>query len=377
MAEAAPAVAEPARGVAEAAPVGIAGLAAVSALGRGPQAQLAAALSGTAAFGPVGRFDVSRRRVGVAATLEQVDPLTTELAGVIEAACADAGLDARQRAGCPLLLAVHGHPAAGGWAATLAEQAGLAGAVRVYTAACVSASTAVADAAAMIGRGTDRVVVAAGYLVEADQFALFDSGRALATDGAVRPFSAGRQGLLLGDAVAAVVLESPAAGAERAHAAAAELVGWGRAGDAYHPCQPAPDGRGMARAIEAALLRAGISAHAIGYVNANATGTLLSDTAEAAALHRALGTAGPRVPISSTKAVHGHALEASGLLELVITVLALQAGKLPVNAGYLAPDDSCELDVIVASPRPVSGPYALSLNSAFGGANTALLVRAA
>jgi 3-oxoacyl-(acyl-carrier-protein) synthase len=276
-----------------------------------------------------------------------------------------------------LLLAVHGHPGAGECAVALAEQAGLAGAGRVYTGACVSASTAVFDAALMIGRGARRVVVAAGYLVESDQFALFDAGRAFAADGAVRPFSAGRQGLLLGDAVAAVVLESAAAGSERGHQAATELLGWGRAGDAYHPCQPAPDGRGLARAIESALVRADVSPHAIGYVNANATGTQLSDTAEAAALYRALGAAAARVPISSTKAVHGHALEASGLLELVITVLCLQAGKLPVNAGYLAPDESCELDVILASPRSVSVPYALSLNSAFGGANTALLVRAA
>lgn len=361
----------------ESTPVGIAGLAVLSALGRGVEPQLAAALSGTAAFAPVDRFDISGRRVGIAATLPQVDTLTAELAEVIEAACADAALDAKQRAECTLLLAVHGHPGAGESAVALAEGAGLAGAGRVYTGACVSASTAVADAAALIGRGARRVVVAAGYLVESDQFALFDAGKAFASDGAVRPFSAGRQGLLLGDAVAAVVLESAAAGSERGHRSATELVGWGRAGDAYHPCQPAPDGRGLARAIESALERADISPHAIGYVNANATGTQLSDTAEAAALYRALGDAAARVPISSTKAVHGHALEASGLLELVITVLCLQAGKLPVNAGYLAPDDSCQLDVIVAAPRPVSGPYALSLNSAFGGANTALLVRAA
>jgi 3-oxoacyl-[acyl-carrier-protein] synthase II len=362
--------------MAEVAPVGIAGLAVVSALGRGSEPQLAGALSGAPAIGPVDRFDVSGRRVGVAATLGQVDTLTAELAAVIDAACVDAGLTAGERAGTPLLLAMHGHPGAPGVAVQLAERTGLAGAGRVYIGACVSASSAVADAAVLIGRGAERVVVAAGYLVEPDQFALFDAGQALSADGAVRPFSVGRQGLLLGDAVAAVVLESDAAAAGRGHRPDTELVGWGRAGDAYHPCQPAPDGRGLARAIDAALRRADISAHAIGYVNANATGTLLSDAAEAAALHSALGDAAGRVPISSTKAVHGHGLEASGLLELVITVLSLQAEKLPVNAGYLGPDDSCALDVIVASPRPVSSPYALSLNSAFGGANTALLVRA-
>jgi len=361
--------------MAEVAPVGIAGLAVLSALGRGAESQLSGALSGMAAFGPVDRFDVSGRRVGVAATLGQVDTLTAELAEVIEAACVDAGLNAAQRAGSPLLLALHGHPGATSCAVELAERTGLAGPGRVYTAACVSASTAVADAAALIGRGADRVVVAAGYLVEPDQFALFDAGQALSTDGVVRPFSLGRHGLLLGDGVAAVVLESEAAASARGHQPATELIGWGRAGDAYHPCQPAPDGRGLARAIEAALRRGGVSPQALGYINAHATGTPLSDAAEAAALHRALGESAARVPISSTKAVHGHALEAAGLLELVMTVLSLQAGKLPVNAGYLAPDDSCELDVIVSSPRPVGTPYALSLNSAFGGANTALLVR--
>jgi 3-oxoacyl-[acyl-carrier-protein] synthase II len=355
--------------------VAITGLAAVSALGRGTEPQLAAALSATPAFGPVERFDVSGRRVGIAATLAGVGALVDELAEVVEAACAEARLSSGQRAATPLLLALHGGPDAAGHARELARRAGLAGAGRIYIGACVSASTAVADAAALIRRGADRVVVAAGYLVESDQFALFDAGQALSTDGAVRPFSAGRQGLLLGDAVAAMVFESAAA-TDRSSEPLAELVGWGRAGDAYHPCQPAPDGRGLARAIDSALARAGVEPHAIGYVNANATGTQLSDAAEAAALHRALGEAAARVPVSSTKAVHGHGLEASGLLELGITVLSLRAGKLPVNAGYLGPDASCALDVIVDSPRPVTSPYALSLNSAFGGANTALLVRA-
>ncbi|MGI8665166.1 MAG: beta-ketoacyl synthase N-terminal-like domain-containing protein [Jatrophihabitans sp.] len=357
-------------------PVGIAGLAVLSALGRGAEPQLAGVLAGVPAFAPVLRFDVSGRRVGVAATLGEVDTLPNELAAITDEACADAGLNRAQRAETPLLLAVHGHPGAARLAGELAERAGLAGALRVYTAACVSATTAVSDAAAMVNRGVDRVVVAAGYLVESDQFALFDAGRALSTDGAVRPFSVDRHGLLLGDAVAAVVLESTEAAAARNRPAAVQLAGWGRAGDAYHPCQPAPDGRGLARAIEAALQRASIEPEQLGYVNANATGTVFSDAAEAAALALSLGETAGRLAISSTKSVHGHALEASGLLELVITVLSLRAGKLGVNAGYLGPAEDCPLDVIVAAPRPVGSPYALSLNSAFGGANTALVVHA-
>jgi 3-oxoacyl-(acyl-carrier-protein) synthase len=236
----------------------------------------------------------------------------------------------------------------------------------------------------------DRVVVAAAYLVEPQQYALFDAGRALSTDAAVRPFSRHRQGTLLGDGVAAVVLESGEG--------LAELVAWSRTGDAYHPCQPSPDGRGLAAAIQAALAKADLALDDIGYLNANATGTAFSDAAEAAAINRVFtpadagapevgergaGTAyfstsraklgGP--PVSSTKSLHGHALEASGLIEFVVLVQALREGKLPVNAGFLEADSACELDLILDAPRPASSPYGMSLNSAFGGANTALVVR--
>ncbi|MEU4555673.1 3-oxoacyl-(acyl-carrier-protein) synthase [Micromonospora violae] len=356
------------------------GVHAVSALGRGADAQLAGVLAGVPAFGPVHRFDTAARRVTVAATLPEVGTLADELAAGIDAACRAAGLDRAERAGCVLLLAVHGGPAPGTGpspavlADHLATRCGLSGRNRVYTSACVSASTAVADAAAQITHGAvERVVVAAGYLVEPDQFALFDAGRALAVDGAVRPFSVGRRGLLLGDGVAAVVLESSAA-RRRGAEPLATVAGWGRAGDAFHPCQPEPGGSGLARAVDGALRRAGLPPQAVGYVNANATGTAQSDAAEAAALRRALGEQATHVPVSSTKSVHGHALEASGLLEFVITALALRHGHLPVNAGWLAPDEDCPLNVVTDRPHRTDATHALTLNAAFGGANTALLV---
>ncbi|HEX2131385.1 MAG TPA: beta-ketoacyl synthase N-terminal-like domain-containing protein [Actinophytocola sp.] len=353
---------------------GITGLAAVSALGRGAQAQLAGVLAGAAAFGPVRRFDVGGRRTTSAATLPDAGTLADELAGVIEDACT--GLRAAERAETPLLLGIHGHPDAGrsptattaGFAQDVAARTGLAGVAKVYTCACVSGSTAVADAAALIRAGrSGRVVVAAGYLVEPDQFALFDAGRALARDGAVRPFSTGRSGLLLGDAVSAVVLEPVGE-----HGAIAEVAGWGRSGDAHHVVRPDPSGQGMARAVHAALRRARTGPDEVGYVNANAGGAD-GDAAEAVALRAALGP----TPVSSTKSVHGHGLEGSGLLELVVTVLAVQAGKLPVNAGHLGADPACELDLILDAPRQATSPYALTVNAAFGGANTALLVKAA
>jgi 3-oxoacyl-[acyl-carrier-protein] synthase II len=239
----------------------------------------------------------------------------------------------------------------------------------------VAASTAIADAAAIIARGhADRVVVAGGYLVDRDQFALFDAGRVLADDGRVRPFSSGRRGLLLGDGVGAVVIESQESARARRALPLARVAGWGRTGDGYHPVQPHPHGHGMARAVTAALQRAGIAPENLGYINAHGSGTGQSDPAETNALRRSLGDAAATVPVSSTKSLHGQALEASGVLELILTILAARKGILPVNAGFLGADDGCRLNLVLDEPMAATPEYAMSLNAAFGGANTALVV---
>jgi 3-oxoacyl-[acyl-carrier-protein] synthase II len=356
-------------------PVLITGMGAFSALGRGLDALRANGFTGTPAFTPVTRFAADRYRTDAAATAPGAPILADELVAVIEDARTDADLAAI--ADCPLLLAAHADRSTVDTARDVARRVGAHDVARTYTSACIAATTAVADAATMIATGrAERVVVAAGYLVEPDMFALFDAGRVLARDGRVRPFSAGRQGIVLGDAVAAVVLESARAAAHRDATPHAVLAGWGRCGDAFHVVQPRPDGSGLARAAQSALRRAGIPATDIGYVNANGTGTTTSDTAETAALHTIFGADVAAIPVSSTKSVHGHALEASGLLELVITALALRARRLPVNAGFLRPDDDCRLDVVVERPRITDARFALSLNAAFGGANSALLVGA-
>jgi 3-oxoacyl-[acyl-carrier-protein] synthase II len=367
----------------------VTGTAALSAYGRGTEALLAGIMSGQPAFAPVQRFDVSRRRVRVAAAMPGRPTLLTELIRVVKEACDDAGLAAADRARSTLFLAVHGDPriarAPAGdrtrfgteeLAAAVAAGCGLAGpGTRSYTSGCVAASTAVADAAATIARGrAARIVVAAGYLVESDQFALFDAGRVLADDGQVRPFSAGRRGLLLGDGAGAVVVEPGESARKRRAPALARLAGWGRAGDAYHPCQPHPEGRGLARAVTAALQRAGIGGGQLGYVNANGSGSRDSDPAEASALRLALGDAVADVPVSSTKSLHGQALEAAGVLELIVTLLAARKGMLPANAGFLGPDDACRLNLVVGEAVPATPQYAMSLNCAFGGANTALVL---
>ncbi|TCC54016.1 hypothetical protein E0H75_10240 [Kribbella capetownensis] len=157
-------------------PVSVTGLSILTALGRGPEAQL----TGAPAFTEVRRFDASNRRVRYAATAAETGTLEEELDLAIATACAQAGVD---RSTTALLLALHSAPDCD------------FGQRRIYTSACVSASTALADAATLIStRRVDRIVVAAAYLVEPYQFALFDAGRALADDNTVRPFSLNRRG---------------------------------------------------------------------------------------------------------------------------------------------------------------------------------------
>src|SRR5712691_2944780 len=365
----------------------ITGIGVSTAFGRGEDQLLDGLASGQPAFRPASRFDTGGCRATAVAGLPGEPKLGLELAAVIEQACQRAGLDAGNRTEADFLLALHtDHDCArdpeasdviGAVQAEIAAATGLGYPARVYTTACVAGSTAVADAAAMISAGrATQVIVAAGFLVDADSFRLFDAGRTLAVDGQVRPFSSGRKGMLLGDGLAAVVVESSQAASRRGAEVLALLAGWGRAGDAFHVVQPHPDGTGLARAIAAALGRGKIAPAEIGYINANGSGTTFADASEAAAIHRAFEGAADSVPVSSTKSLHGHALEASSLVELVVTVLALRAGLLPVNAGFLADDPACQLSLVLGASRQAQPRYALCLNAAFGGASTALLVAA-
>ncbi|MGC0417827.1 beta-ketoacyl synthase N-terminal-like domain-containing protein [Embleya sp. AB8] len=356
------------------------GLGVLSAFGPGLAPLTAATVHGRTGFTEVTRFDVGRRGTRRAALLLDPPPLARALLGVVADACRQSGLPAGP-GDPPLLLALHSDlrtrevvEAVTRGSAAL----GLPGVTRVYTGACVAAATAVADAAALVASGRHpRVLVAAGHLVEPGIFAAFDAGRALARDGELRPFSSGRTGTVLGDAAAAVVIEADTAAERRGAPPLARLAGWGRSGDAHHVCRPRPDGEGVARAARAALTRAGVAPSEVGYVNANGTGSPMSDLAEARALRQVFGDALDELPVSSSKSVHGHALEASALLELVVTIAALHNERLPVNAGWLGPDPEIGLNLVLAESRADRPRYALSLNSAFGGANTALLVAAA
>ncbi|WP_330289658.1 beta-ketoacyl-[acyl-carrier-protein] synthase family protein [Streptomyces sp. NBC_00576] len=261
-------------------------------------------------------------------------------------------------------------------AEVLAEGLGLAGTRLAFTNACVASAAAIIHACRLISSGRiDVAVCAGGYLVEEETFGKFDSGRALSRDGMVRPFSADRSGLLLGDGVAAVVLESAEHARRRGARPLASVVGWGAATDAHHIAQPHPEGAGLALAAQQALRQAGDPDGAsLDYINAHGTGTKYNDGAETRGLRAAFPKWAESIPVSSTKSTTGHLLEAAGVVEFVITMLALLDGVLPPTAGYGTPDPECDLDYVPNEPRRADVHRALTINAAFGGANTALVL---
>ncbi|WP_130796185.1 beta-ketoacyl-[acyl-carrier-protein] synthase family protein [Streptomyces otsuchiensis] len=374
--------------------------------GAGDAALRDGVFAGNAAFRPVDRFATGRFRSRTAATARELPsaPGTREnpgppdqraaLVACARAALGMAGLEEPRHA--DVLLGTQGDHtgvtafwSGGGSAAVpgiaeslpaaltglVADDLGVSGRRLAFVNACVASTNALVHGARLIRAGRAGIVLCGGaYLVEPEFFAKFDSGRAFAADGRVRPFSAERQGLLLGDGAAVLVLESGSGARARGAQPLARLSGWGMAADAHHVCHPHPEGTGMARAISAALRDAGAAPEGVDYVNAHGTGTKINDPAETSALHRALGPAARHIPVSSTKSTTGHMLEGSGAVEAVIGVYALLHGILPPTAGYGSPDPVCDLDWVPNEPRSAAVRRVLSVNAAFGGLNAAIVL---
>ena len=201
------------------------------------------------------------------------------------------------------------------------------------------------------------------------------SQRNEAPEQACRPFDCGRDGFVMGEGAAVLVLEAAEHAAERGARVYAELAGCGVTNDAHHMTAPLPDGSQAARAMRLALLDAGLTPDAIGYVNAHASATPLNDATEARALRSVFGER--RVPVSGTKALYGHALGASGAIEAAITCLALYHAWLPPTLNLDAPDPEATLDLIRGAGRPAAPAAALSNSFGFGGINACLAFRRA
>ena len=188
-----------------------------------------------------------------------------------------------------------------------------------------------------------------------------------------RPFSRDRNGMMLGEGGAIMVIESLEHAEARGAKPLAEIAGVGMSSDAHHVTQPSAEG--AARAITRALKDAGIGPEQVGYVNAHGTGTTVNDATETRALHQAFGDHAARLAVSSTKSMHGHTLGAAGAIESAAAILALRNGFLPPTIHYNERDPECDLDYVPNQVRAWDGEYAMSNSFAFGGLNAVLVLR--
>ena len=188
------------------------------------------------------------------------------------------------------------------------------------------------------------------------------------------PFGATRKGITLGEGAGYLVLERWDDAVARGATILAELLGYGASCDAYHPTAPAEDGHGAEAAMRGALAEGKLTPASVDYVNAHGTGTLLNDSAETKAIVAALGTS---VPVSSSKSYFGHTLGASGAVEAVVTVLALQNQLAPPTLRLREAAADCPLDYIPDTPRQLAMRNVLSNTFGFGGSNVSLLFRTA
>jgi 3-oxoacyl-[acyl-carrier-protein] synthase II len=275
-----------------------------------------------------------------------------------------------------LALAVFG----GAGASNVAIDLELTGPAVGNANSCASGAMAIGQAFHAIREGVVEVALAGG--AEAPlaplTFGAFALIRVLSTRNddpatASRPFDHGRDGFVMGEAAAILVLEERDAALRRGARVIAEVRGFGATNDAYHMTAPRPDGRDAARAITTALADAGLNPEAIGYVNAHASSTPLNEVAEARAIALALGPAARSVAVSGTKGLYGHALGASGAVEAAITAMAIDRGILPGTCNLQHLDPEVDLDVL-AQPREARVEAALTNSFGFGGMNAALVL---
>ena len=190
-----------------------------------------------------------------------------------------------------------------------------------------------------------------------------------------QPFDRDRDGLVMGEGAAVLILERLAHAKQRGAEILAELAGYAATADAYHVTAPAEDGSGGAKAIRNALQIARVNPEEISYINAHGTGTVLNDLSETRAIKKALGTTAYAIPISSTKSMTGHMMGATGALEALFCVKAIQDGVIPPTINYQTPDPECDLDYVPNQARQLPVEIAVSNAFGFGGHNAVLVLR--
>ena len=250
--------------------------------------------------------------------------------------------------------------------------------------ACSSSGDGIGLSYQMVRDGTVDIVLAGGSEAAICPIGIagFNSCKALSKRNdepqrASRPFDAERDGFVLGEGAAVLVLESAESAADRGVEPIAEIVGYGSTADAHHITQPAPDGEGAVRAMNIALDDANMQPNDIDYINAHGTSTPLNDKGETLAIKTVFGDDAYNIPISSTKSMTGHLLGACGALEAAASVLAIRDGALPPTINLEVPDPDCDLDYTPHVPRRGKVRTAMTNSFGFGGHNASLVFREA
>jgi 3-oxoacyl-[acyl-carrier-protein] synthase II len=268
-------------------------------------------------------------------------------------------------------------------AAQVSMQLGLQGPLSTISTACASGNHALGDATEMIRAGRADAMLAGGAEASVTRVGIgaFNAMRALSTRnddpaGASRPFDRGRDGFVMGEAGAILVLEALDTAEARGAEPICEVLGYGLTGDAHHLTEPDPTGRAPAAAIAMALREAGVAPDDVDYVNAHATSTPVGDSSEVRALKLALGEEkAARTPVSSTKSMHGHCLGAAGGVEGALTALAVREGRIPPTINLDDLDPECEgVDHVAGAAREADIRIAVSNAFGFGGHNAILVL---
>jgi 3-oxoacyl-[acyl-carrier-protein] synthase II len=263
-------------------------------------------------------------------------------------------------------------------AAMVSLQFGWTGPNFTVATACAASTNAIGDAAELIRHGASDLVMALGAESCQTKTAIAAFARMTALSGrnddpvhASRPFDADRDGFVMGEGAAALVLERWDRAVARGARIYAEFVGYGRNADAYHITAPSPGGEGAAACMQLALADADVEPAGIGHINAHGTSTPLNDSAEAEAIRKVFGAAPPIV--TSTKGVTGHMIGAAGAAEAIAAILAITRGQVPPTANLERLGDDIELDVVAGSARDLAAAPALSNSFGFGGHNACVI----
>jgi len=264
--------------------------------------------------------------------------------------------------------------------AQISMQFGLKGPSLTHVSACASSSHAIGESGEIIRRGQADVMVTGGSEAAVLPLAIgaFSNMHAMSRrnddpQGASRPFDKDRDGFVLAEGAAVVILEEREHALKRGAQIYGELVGYGATADAYHITSPAPEGEGNARSMRMALKQAGLEPTDIDYINAHGTSTQPNDREETGAIKQVFGEHAYKLMVSSTKSMSGHLLGAAGAFEAIACLLALKEGCIPPTINYTTPDPALDLDYVPNTARAKAIKTALSNSMGFGGHNASLI----